>query len=839
MKMQIVKNNEFVALRVIPSILVVLVVGFLLRIILSPYGTLTLDQNTFIAWSNRLIDVGFSQFYKIWSDYLPGYPYVLWFLGLINKLDIISPLLLYKLPAILGDIGTGYLIYQIVKKLKDQRWGIISTCLYIFNPAVIANSTFWGQVDGLTSFFSLLTVWSFGVNTYISAISLAVGTLIKPQMAVVSLVILFLMIQKKWNIQKMVVYITTAFLVFVGGFVPFSGGENLISFVFSRINLSLNQYPYTSINAFNFWGILGMWKPDNWVLELAGLVLILTLFLVFGVKFLKQKGGEYIALSFLYAISFMFMTRVHERHLLPVLAPLSVAVSLEPILILTLVGFSFIYVSNLYWSWNWVTNNFQQVFGDVFVKTLSLFNVGLLSIFVLPKKILTNFKYPSIKKLFGRGSKPYVFSKPGLSKKKLRILFILVIVFASITRFFNLGEPRIHYFDEVYHAFTAQAMLHGNTKAWEWWNPNPTGFAYEWTHPPLAKEGMVLGMRIFGESSLGWRLPGAILGVGSVILIYFIAKEIFEDELLAVLSSAILSLDGLALVMSRIGMNDSYVLFFSLACLLAFLKKRNFWSAVFFGLALASKWSALWMIPILIGVHFVLKRKLFNLSYIFFLILPPLIYLLTYFPLFTNTTIQQEYVTNNNYGKKVDKLSLANLGGKTGIIPLDMFIDTQKQMWWYHTRLKATHPYTSMWYTWPFLVRPIYLYTSDETNNSVGRIYAFGNPIVFWVGVGAVGTCFYLAFKERNKKLGLIVFAYLVFFAPWAMSPRIMFLYHYLPSIPFMAVLIAYILRRYRQFMAGFLIVTCMAFIYFYPHWIGLRIPSILDSSYYWFRSWR
>lgn len=160
-------------------------------------------------------------------------------------------------------------------------------------------------------------------------------------------------------------------------------------------------------------------------------------------------------------------------------------------------------------------------------------------------------------------------------------------------------------------------------------------------------------------------------------------------------------------------------------------------------------------------------------------------------------------------------------------------------MWWYHTRLKATHPYTSMWYTWPFLVRPIYLYTSDEIDAKVARIYAMGNPIIFIGGAIAVTVCAYLAFKSKDKKLGFVVFSYLVFFTPWALSPRIMFLYHYLPSIPFMAIAFAYILRRFPSLIIYTLTIGAVLFIYFYPHWAGLTIPLQLDTSYYWFTSWR
>src|SRR5258708_5583625 len=173
-------------MKTIQKIIIILILGFILRIILSPFGTLTLDQNTFIAWSLRLSQVGFSKFYiGNWSDYLPGYLYILDFLAKIANTNTIPTTLLYKLPAIISDVGTGYLIYRIVTKLKGKHWGLISATLYLFNPAVIANSALWGQVDGFTAFFSILALYALDSNLYISSAALAYGTLIKPQMAII------------------------------------------------------------------------------------------------------------------------------------------------------------------------------------------------------------------------------------------------------------------------------------------------------------------------------------------------------------------------------------------------------------------------------------------------------------------------------------------------------------------------------------------------------------------------------------------------------------------------------------------------------------------------------
>jgi len=185
------------------KITLLLIAAFFFRIALVNFGTLNLDFNTFIAWSVNLAQNGFRDFYNGWSDYLPGYLYVLWFLGKIR--GVIPDIILYKLPAILADLATGYLIYKIVDKLKDRKWALISSAVYLFNPAIWANSALWGQADSLTAFFALLSIYLLPtakrqaplIAYWLSAASLAIGTLIKPQAAFALPVILFLFLKNK------------------------------------------------------------------------------------------------------------------------------------------------------------------------------------------------------------------------------------------------------------------------------------------------------------------------------------------------------------------------------------------------------------------------------------------------------------------------------------------------------------------------------------------------------------------------------------------------------------------------------------------------------------------
>lgn len=790
----------------IGKLIVILVVGLAVRLLLFRIGTLSLDFNTYVAWSNRLVNFPLKEFYLGWSDYLPGYLYILWFLGKVASLGF-SNLLLYKLPAIVADILIGFLIYRIVRPIKSEKAALFATSLFLFNPAVIANSTFWGQIDALTSLFSLMALYFFNLNFLISATFLALGTLVKPQAALTALVILYLFYRHKWSAKKMLLYIIFSALIFTIGFLPFSEG-NVFLFIRDRLVATVSQYPYSSVNAFNFWGIFGFWTKDSIFVTIVALAAFVITFLYLLKKKNKQPLFEYFLLAVVYYVGFLFMGRMHERHLLPVFAPLAIATAIMPALVVPYAIASGISVFNLRYSFVWVSQNFTEIFSKGVQKLLSIVNV--LNLFLLFKLAsLKSFKsrvrfFTTNQKFF---AKPKVFLND-FSLPKTKILLGLILLFALSVRLYGLGSPKTEYFDEVYHAFTAKLVLHGDPKAWEWWNPHPEGFAYEWTHPPLAKLMMAGSMYIFGEMSWAWRLPGAILGVLCVYLVYLLASALFADRKLALLAAGIYSLDGLSLVMSRIGMNDIYMLFSVLFAVYLFIKNKNFWSALFLGLAFAAKWSAIWSLPIF-GLIFVSQRKKIKLSLLWFVILPPIIYLASYF---------QMFLTGHD---------------------LNVFWGMQKQMWWYHTRLTATHPYSSLWWEWPLMIRPIYLYTSAEVVGFVSRIYAIGNPFVFWSGLLAVIWSLLEVIQRKTKGVALALFAYFVFFVPWAASPRVMFLYHYLPSLPFLAIAIGYFLRRNSKLTSIVLVLCTLSFVYFIPHWTGISVPLWLDKSYYWFSSWR
>ncbi len=50
-------------------------------------------------------------------------------------------------------------------------------------------------------------------------------------------------------------------------------------------------------------------------------------------------------------------------------------------------------------------------------------------------------------------------------------------------------------------------------------------------------------------------------------------------------------------------------------------------------------------------------------------------------------------------------------------------------MLFYNANVKTPHHYSSKWWEWPIMKKPIYYWTGKEK-----RIYLVGNPVVWWGG---------------------------------------------------------------------------------------------------------
>jgi dolichyl-phosphate-mannose-protein mannosyltransferase len=404
-------------------------------------------------------------------------------------------------------------------------------------------------------------------------------------------------------------------------------------------------------------------------------------------------------------------------------------------------------------------------------------------------------------------------SKPSWLSNKL---LLVVLVLAATLRLVNVGNPKTYIFDEVYHAFTAREYLRGNIDAWEWWTTPPKDVAYEWTHPPVAKYGMEAGMVIFGENSFGWRIGSALFGVLSILGLYHLVHSVTKNQQLALIAAFLVSIEGTHIAQSRIAMNDIYMLCFYMWSLYLAATARWKGAAVLYGLALATKWSALYgIIPL--GyiylhenwrTHWNLRVILSHLIFVCRLAFIVLcIYILTFAPFI--------------------------LAGHTWA----QWWELHRQMWYYHTHLVATHDYQSTPLQWLFDARPVWYYV-DYLENSRANIYAHGNPLILWTGLAAIIFQFrnILKFKES-----LFFLLYGIFTFPWFFSPRIMFYYHYLPSAVFLCVILSgWLVNLSSTIRLSLLVLFVLSLILISPMLFGFPLPNeYWDTLFTMFPSWK
>ena len=117
-----------------------------------------------------------------------------------------------------------------------------------------------------------------------------------------------------------------------------------------------------------------------------------------------------------------------------------------------------------------------------------------------------------------------------------------------------------------------------------------------------------------------------------------------------------------------------------------------------------------------------------------------------------------------------------------------------------HAHLKAGHPYSSFWYEWPLARGAVFFYASaDGAQRS--EIWTIGNPVVFMGGLVGLVVLTVSAWRRRDVALGALPWAVFTLMAPWILVSRELFLYHYAPVVPFLAIALAWLIsaRSSRQ----------------------------------------
>ena len=409
------------------------------------------------------------------------------------------------------------------------------------------------------------------------------------------------------------------------------------------------------------------------------------------------------------------------------------------------------------------------------------------------------------------------------------------------------------YFDEIYHARSAYEMLNGL-------------YTYENTHPPLGKILISVGVSVFGMNPFGWRIVGTLFGIAMVPLIYLFARRITSSALGASLSCMLFTFDFMHFTQTRIATIDVYITFFVILMyyFMYCYSRLSFYDTplwktllplgacgICMGFGIAAKWTGVYAGGGLAVIFFSTLYRRYReyriacqtmkeqraaelvrarfapctritilFCMVFFVLIPAGIYLLSYLPF-------RDYTSDGLFLR---------------------MLHNQSSMFRYHSNLEATHSYSSPWYQWPLIVRPIWYFSGRPGGSLREGISAFGNPFVWWAGIPAFFYTAWLWMKDRDRTAAFLTIGYLAQYVPWFFVTRITFIYHYFPSVVFVVLMIAYSLmklRRHltnRQFLLGVILYGTAVFglfLLFYPVLSGQPVDAdFVDKWLRWFDSW-
>ncbi len=386
------------------------------------------------------------------------------------------------------------------------------------------------------------------------------------------------------------------------------------------------------------------------------------------------------------------------------------------------------------------------------------------------------------------------------------------------------------FFDEVYHVRNAWEIQAGQRM-------------YSHVHPLTGTQLIALSVSVFGMNPFAWRLPGAVCGVLILLAVYFILETMMPDTDVPVLGTFFLSIDFMHMTTSRIATLEPFSILFILCMYLYMVRyicrdhahtdrkilfRNLFLSGLFTGIAIATKWTGCYSAAGLAVIFFAgmyhdakkMDGKDFRALYsavipfcvLVFIILPVLIYFLSYLPVPAFR----------------DGWSVKNV------------LEQIRYIFHYHATLQAEHPYESKWYMWLLDIRPVWYYVDHYDGGVMRTIACFSNPVIALCGLPAVLYCIRQGFFRSDRNAALIAVGYLSALLPWLLVSRNTFAYHYYPASVFLCMALAYALKDHRRTAGCIAVISLFVFVLYLPVICGFAASETylhlleLLPSWYW-----
>lgn len=196
---------------------------------------------------------------------------------------------------------------------------------------------------------------------------------------------------------------------------------------------------------------------------------------------------------------------------------------------------------------------------------------------------------------------------------KTIFLLILIILLSFALRLFYIGKiPNGFYSDEAAYGYNAYSIL--KTGRDEYGNFFPLAFkSFGDYKTPFYVYFLIPFVGIFGLNEVSIRLSSAVLSIGSIFLIYRLAKKLFKSDSVALMSAFIASISPFSLQFGRMAHENNLVVFLVLLGLLFFVKSLEnssyiFYSAIVFVMSIYSYHDARVFTPLLVFTLVIIYR---------------------------------------------------------------------------------------------------------------------------------------------------------------------------------------------------------------------------------------
>jgi dolichyl-phosphate-mannose-protein mannosyltransferase len=458
---------------------------------------------------------------------------------------------------------------------------------------------------------------------------------------------------------------------------------------------------------------------------------------------------------------------------------------------------------------------------------------------------------------------------------------LAVTALALFLRLWDLGSPKKFEFDETYYAKDAWSLAnHGYVRGYVdganekildgtttgIWKDDPSLIV----HPEVGKWLIALGEKAFGMDPFGWRVAAVVAGSLMVLVMCRLARRLTGSTLLGCTAGLLLSLDGLQFVLSRLALLDIFLALFMLLGLTCMLADRDWyratlarlqtepvtdsagwgpvrglllrpwllWSGLFWGLAVGTKWTALFPMAAFgvmvwlwsagarrsFGVRYALGRSMVAdgvTAFVSVVLLAGVVYTATWTGWLVHADEYEDSYSSTQYtryggdghcdGDKFvdpdpndDRWPTAMDADASGIGEVSQSLRSlanyHQDLLTFHSHFLSCseHSYASKPAGWLLINRPVSVAVELDVqpgdqgcDAAVGstclrQVILLGTPAIWWAGIVAVLFSLAMWAGARDWRFGVVVVGVASTWLPWLRyDDRPIFFFYAIATLPF------------------------------------------------------